>query len=525
MSDVGGDRGLLRASGLSVFLAGATLALTLLSGCGSGGEQHQTQGGPPPGSIGVAGGTVVSADGRVVLTIPQNALTVDTVFTFGPGAGAPASSRVVGELVDIGPTGTTFLVPAQLSIAFAPLPAGIEASALKIGTVENGQWVEVGGSVTGGAITAQISHLSLYALLAPEQSPTSPDNQPPTAGTNGPYVATVGQAVPMRADGSSDPNGDRLTFSWDFGDGHTGSGYTTMHTYATPDVFTVTVTVTDEHGLSDVVTTTAAITEAPVVNLPPTIESTVIPPTGVVNQTVVFSGSASDPNGDLITYTWDFADGTSAASGPQAEHAFTAVGTYTVRLTVSDNRGGSAQATGTITIGAPTQPVAFSQDLTIFMRQYQAAIYTWKYAIVLSGTGTPPLTFKIVSLPAHQEPTLSNMALVAGSYYQWWDPVSGGWRLECRASPPASCKATTSSQVDLVTGDVIDPTTVPPQPIVVPSNVPPIVVYAPVVCSLWGPNPLTDSFAFTVTDSTGATSEPATVRITVADAICKGGTH
>jgi outer membrane protein OmpA-like peptidoglycan-associated protein len=76
------------------------------------------------------------------------------------------------------------------------------------------------------------------------------------------------------------------------------------------------------------------------------------PAEGEVNVLVTFSAEeSSDPDGDKLTYKWDFGDGTTASfTFPNATHRFAKAGSFTVRLTVEDGRGGSDSTTGTIAI-------------------------------------------------------------------------------------------------------------------------------------------------------------------------------
>lgn len=71
---------------------------------------------------------------------------------------------------------------------------------------------------------------------------------------------------------------------------------------------------------------------------------------------VSFSGSGTDPDpGDTLTYSWSFGDGTPPATGPTPPaHPFAQPGSYTVTLTVSDGKGGSATATRAVTVTAST---------------------------------------------------------------------------------------------------------------------------------------------------------------------------
>jgi PKD repeat protein len=84
-------------------------------------------------------------------------------------------------------------------------------------------------------------------------------NGAPTADADGPYNGSVGASINFDGTGSSDPDGDVLTYAWDFGDGGTGTGSTPAHAYAAEGVYNVTLVVTDPDGLSDDDATTATI--------------------------------------------------------------------------------------------------------------------------------------------------------------------------------------------------------------------------------------------------------------------------
>ncbi len=173
--------------------------------------------------------------------------------------------------------------------------------------------------------------------------------QPPTAiiTTN----TTSGEAplaVTFDGSGSTDPNGETLTYTWDFGDGNTATGATASNTYTTVGTYTATLTVSDG-TFTDVTTVTIAV-----VNGVPTAVFTATPSSGQAPLVSSFDASgSSDPNGDPLTYTWDFGDG-NTATGVSATNTYNNNGTYTVVLTVDDGMGGTDTYTQTIAVGILT---------------------------------------------------------------------------------------------------------------------------------------------------------------------------
>jgi PKD repeat protein len=108
----------------------------------------------------------------------------------------------------------------------------------------------------------------------------------------------------------------------------------------------------------------------PVASLtPPVAYFTYTPENPILGDIMVFDASTSyDPDGNIVSYTWDFADGTppQTVPGPVVTHNYTAVGTYNVTLTVADSEDLTDDFLDTIRIlinptanftYSPTQPI------------------------------------------------------------------------------------------------------------------------------------------------------------------------
>lgn len=89
-------------------------------------------------------------------------------------------------------------------------------------------------------------------------------------------------------------------------------------------------------------------------NQRPVAIATATPAQGDIPLAVTFDGSlSSDPDGTVVTYAWNFGDGSAAAYGATASHTYTAAGTFTATLTVTDNAGATGATTLTIRTADP----------------------------------------------------------------------------------------------------------------------------------------------------------------------------
>lgn len=174
--------------------------------------------------------------------------------------------------------------------------------------------------------------------------------------------------IEIRFDGSKIPidskNFQVISYKWDFDDGSSGTKQIETHTYKEKD----------EDGRYDVTLTVTLREKSSGEELELVYEHTVTvadeaifasfdadPQSGEAPLEVQFDASESqDPDGEIARFDWDFdEDGEfDDAEGPEAEHVFEKVGTYTVALRVSNLEGEFDIAEKEIVVGESKLPEA-----------------------------------------------------------------------------------------------------------------------------------------------------------------------
>ena len=130
-----------------------------------------------------------------------------------------------------------------------------------------------------------------------------------------------------------------VSYLWDFGDGQTSTMENPAHTYTSDGSFTVTLSVTDANGCVGVITMPNYVnTQAPTGNITADTMS------GCAPLTVQLGSNVSSPLDPIVSWVWDFGDGTTFSGEFPPSHVY-AVGSFDVSLTVTTAGGCSAAIT------------------------------------------------------------------------------------------------------------------------------------------------------------------------------------
>ena len=232
-----------------------------------------------------------------------------------------------------------------------------------------------------GSYTPQASDPGgLWTLVVTGSDSSSPSNggsgtkpvtlqdRPPVASfTSTPPSAPTGTAITFDGTASYDFDGSVVSYSWDFGDQTTGTGSVVTHSYSLAKTYTVTLTVTDNGGVTG--STSSQVT---IGDRPPIVSFTPSPTTANTGQTVTLSISASDPDGTISTMRVDWGDTiTQLYSGAitSATHSYTSTGSstsqiFTIIVTATDNNASYTSTSSQVTINDRAPSPSFNPSST-----------------------------------------------------------------------------------------------------------------------------------------------------------------
>jgi len=191
-------------------------------------------------------------------------------------------------------------------------------------------------------------------------APPKPNRPPVAACSASPTSVYQGTTEPVGIHvNASDPDNDPLTFSY------TATGGTIDGTG--PDVrwnpsglaigtYTVNAKVDDGRGGTATCSVDVAVNKRP--NRPPVISCAPERNPIIAGERVAINSTASDPDGDPITYSYSTTGGQIIGSGPTVQFDSTglAAGSYTVTCTADDGQGGRTSATTRVDVEQPAPP-------------------------------------------------------------------------------------------------------------------------------------------------------------------------
>ncbi|NQT52290.1 S8 family serine peptidase, partial [bacterium] len=178
--------------------------------------------------------------------------------------------------------------------------------------------------------------------------------------------------------------------------GTTGAdGTVTLTSPLAKDTFTYTFTVTSvaatnctyEPSLN--VETSDSISNGTTTNAAPEAVLLATPTSGVAPLLVELDASgSSDPDGTIVSCAWDFGDGTTGASAATT-HTYLSPGTYTVTLTVTDDKGAKDTATETIVVVESTGQTACVSSIALSLLPAPGGYVCQAVVKIVDGTGAP----------------------------------------------------------------------------------------------------------------------------------------
>ena len=198
------------------------------------------------------------------------------------------------------------------------------------------------GESTNGPVWSFTTTPSGNGSLEPPNGDSNHTNQPPVADASlSQQTGSVGTMLFFNGSRSYDVDGYITKWVWEFGDGSTGIGERTTHTYQTLGVYNVTLIVTDDTGATGTDTISIEVASA---NQPPAQPVINGAQKGVKNKNYTYTIFSTDADNDFLQYVVNWGDGVQNTSGflPNGtiwslSHSWNKSGKYEIFVKATDN--------------------------------------------------------------------------------------------------------------------------------------------------------------------------------------------
>lgn len=339
--------------------------------------------------------------------------TFDVVMKLKDNSGLVAHTKTFKTTVVVNAPPVAAISMPEKVVPNTPVVLDASQSTDSDGKIVDYIWEIAGaGTFRGKKITHTFEHAGTYpikltvkdngklACQTAEKIATIWVNAEPVPRLSAPEKGAIGETLSFDASASSDSDGKITAYNWRFSDGTEKRGALVSHAFKSAGMHSATVEVVDESGLSN---SSKSLKKSFKINAAPVPSFSYKTPVSTLDNNRFSAAKSSDSDGKIIAYEWSFGDG-QTASGLNATHTYSAPGTYSVQLTITDDSGTKSQTaslTQQIRVNKPPVPVfSAAAVITTSQASFDASAsadsddpiisYAWNFGDGKKGSGKNP---------------------------------------------------------------------------------------------------------------------------------------
>jgi len=153
---------------------------------------------------------------------------------------------------------------------------------------------------------------------------------------------------------------------------------------------------------------------------PPVADFTFTPTTPSIGDVVHFNDASTDDDGTIVSWSWDFGDGSPTSSEQNPAHQFTSSGSYTVTLTVTDNDGATGNKSKIVHVGGVNQAPTLSSGFVSPDSGEAGTVFTYEVTYADPDGDIPSYVRVYIDGVSHPMTKVSGTYMGGAVYrYEW----------------------------------------------------------------------------------------------------------